>query len=311
MTNKKIAISVKGVKKSFKGKSVLNGVDIAVEQGSIFALLGSNGAGKTTLIRILTTLLAPDCGKIAISNHDLAKEPEKIREQISLTGQFSATDDVLTGRKNLQIIGELNHLKKISQRSEELLEIFRLTEAADKPVAAYSGGMKRRLDIAMSIMSEPAIIFLDEPTTGLDPQNRAAMWDLIRSLSEAGTTIFLTTQYLEEAEMLADRIAILNDGMIVQEGTPNELKQILPQGIIEFSFQEYSELTLAKELVADFQTTQNEKTLTLTIITDGTMKQLTNLFNRINKADVTISSFTQKLPTLEDAFYLFIGEKGA
>lgn len=306
-----IAISAKGVKKAFKEKEVLQGVDITVERGSIFALLGSNGAGKTTLIKLLATLLHPDCGEIIINGSDLQKAPEKIREVISLTGQFAATDEVLTGRKNLQLIGELNHLEKVNQRSEELLKIFDLAEAADKPVATYSGGMKRRLDIAMSIMSDPAIIFLDEPTTGLDPQNRAAMWKLIRSLSDKGTTIFLTTQYLEEAEVLADKIAILNDGIIVQEGTAEELKQILPQGIIEFTFQDQSELLLAKEIISDFQTTKNEKNLTLTVITDGTIQQLTKIFNRINEVNVAISSFTQKLPTLEDAFYLFIGEKGA
>ncbi|MBO1306855.1 ATP-binding cassette domain-containing protein [Enterococcus sp. 669A] len=305
------AIYAKGIEKSFKGKAVLKGVDLAVEKGSIFALLGSNGAGKTTLIRILTTLMKADNGEARICNYDIQREAGEARKHFSLTGQFAATDEQLTGRSNLQIIGELNHLPNIGQRSEELLTLFRLTEAADKPVASYSGGMRRRLDIAMSMMSQPEIIFLDEPTTGLDPQNRAAMWQLVQSLSDAGTTIFLTTQYLEEAEALADRVAILNEGVIVSEGTVEELKEVLPQGVIEFSFQSNQDLLATKKLFASLQPSEDLEKLSLTVITDGTIDQLTQLFKQLDQTNIQVSSFTQKQPTLEEVFYKLIGEKGA
>ena len=307
--NDTIAISVKKIEKSFQTKSVLKGVDIEVKKGSIFALLGSNGSGKTTLLKIMTTLMQSDSGEVKISGYDVQKEPLKAKQQFSLTGQFAATDEALTGRNNLQIIGELNHLKEIDKRAEELLHAFSLKEVEDKAVSTYSGGMRRRLDIAMSLMSEPAIIFLDEPTTGLDPQNRSAMWTLIKSLADAGTTIFLTTQYLEEAEMLADKIAILNDGVIMKEGTPDELKRTLPQGVIEFSFQKYEDLVLSKELLHQFEQTENSDNLTLTVVTDGSMEQLTTIFNQINDANIKIASFTQKLPTLEDVFYTIIREE--
>lgn len=309
METQEFAIRVKEVKKKFREKEVLKGVNISVEKGSIFALLGSNGAGKTTLIRIMTTLMKADEGEVSIGGTDVQKNSLQARKLFSLTGQFAATDEALSGRRNLQIIGELNHLDEIEKRSNELLKLFRLEDAADKKVSSYSGGMRRRLDIAMSVMSNPKIIFLDEPTTGLDPQNRAAMWKLIESLSEKGTTIFLTTQYLEEAEALADRIAILNDGVIVQEGTANELKKVLPQGKIEFSFQDTKDLFVIKRALDNFQISEDESNLSLTVITDGSMEQLSTIFDLINQAKVTILSFTQKLPTLEDAFYIFIGEK--
>ena len=303
-----IAISVKQVKKSFKKKPVLKGVDIEVEKGSIFALLGSNGAGKTTLIKIMTTLLKLDQGQVKIGGYDVQKDSLAARRLFSLTGQFAATEEDLTGRRNLQIIGELNHLKQVDKKSTELLKKFHLEEAADKLVSSYSGGMRRRLDIAMSLMSEPEIIFLDEPTTGLDPQNRAAMWEMIKSLRDTGKTIFLTTQYLEEAEALADKIAILNDGIIIKEGTATELKSSLPQGMIEFSFQRYEELSAAKELLKEYRLTENKDNLTLAVATNGSIQQLSFIFNQLNEAAIPIASFTQKLPTLEDAFYTFIGE---
>lgn len=300
---KEMAISIRGVKKSFKEKSVLNGVDLEIERGSIFALLGSNGAGKTTLIRMLTTLLQPDEGKIIIGGFDVQESPKKVKELISLTGQFATTDEGLTGRNNIHLIGELNHLDNVKERSDDLLGKFGLEAAADKRVEAYSGGMRRRLDIAMSMLSEPEIIFLDEPTTGLDPQNRAAMWELVNSLSESGTTIFLTTQYLEEAEVLADKVAILNEGRIVNEGTVEELKNILPQGLIEFSFQTVDDLIAVKKYLSDYTTVEDMNSLTLTIISDGTMSSLAILFNRVNESGVEVAAFTQKLPTLEEVFY--------
>lgn len=302
------AISVKGIKKSFQNKAVLKGVDLAVKKGSIFALLGSNGSGKTTLIKIMTTLLKPDDGTVLIGGYDIQKEPNKAKEKFSLTGQYAATDESLTGRNNLQIIGELNHLKDINQKSEALLSTFDLTEAGNKLVSTYSGGMRRRLDIAMSIMSEPEIIFLDEPTTGLDPQSRFAMWGLVKSLAKEGKTIFLTTQYLEEAEVLADRIAILNEGVIVRSGTPKELKETLPQGILEFSFHEKEDLLATQKLLYQFKQVDDRDTLSLTIETDGSMKQLSQVLNQINDEHITIANFTQKLPTLEDVFYTIISE---
>lgn len=303
-----LAISLKSVKKSFHDKSVLKGVDIEVERGSIYALLGSNGAGKTTLIKIMTTLLKQDSGDVRIAGYDIQKQPLEAKKSFSLTGQFSATDEALTGRNNLQIIGELNHLKEINKKIDELLIAFDLKDVENKAVSSYSGGMRRRLDIAMSIMSEPSIIFLDEPTTGLDPQNRSAMWRLVQSLADAGTTIFLTTQYLEEAEVLADHIAILNEGVIVKSGTPEELKRTLPQGVIEFIFHKEKDLISSKEALHQFRQTDDYEKLSLTVVTDGSMEQLAAVFNQINSADIQISSFTQKLPSLEDVFYTIINE---
>lgn len=302
------AISVKEIRKSYRNNTVLNGVNIEVKKGSIFALLGANGAGKTTLIKIMSTLIKPDCGEVKICGYDLRKEPLKAKKEFSLTGQFAATDEELTGYNNLQLIGELNHLKEINKKAEELLNAFDLKDAANKPVGRYSGGMRRRLDIAMSIMSEPSVIFLDEPTTGLDPQNRSAMWDLVKSLADEGKTIFLTTQYLEEAEVLADEIAILNNGTIVKSGTPEELKKTLPQGIIEFSFHKSEDLNASKNLLVQFELMEDPDNLSLTIVTDGSMEQLSSIFSQVNDANITIASFTQKLPTLEDVFYTTINE---
>lgn len=307
-TSANLAISVKGIKKSFQKKTILKGVDIAVERGSIFALLGSNGAGKTTLIKIMTTLMKSDSGQVLINGYNVQDEPLKAKTQFSLTGQFAAIDEELTGRNNLQIIGELHHIRNIDKKSEELLNAFNLREAGSRAVSSYSGGMRRRLDIAMSIMSEPSIIFLDEPTTGLDPQNRSAMWDLVKALANVGTTIFLTTQYLEEAEVLADKIAILDNGFIVKSGTPEELKRSLPQGVIEFSFHKDDDLIRSKELLNQFEQKENLDNLSLTIVTDGSMEQFSKIFNQINNADIKIAGFTQKLPTLEDVFYTTIRE---
>lgn len=302
------AIWMEGVKKSFKGIQVLKGVDLSVQKGSIFALLGSNGAGKTTTIKILSTLMRPDSGQASIGGYDVMKHPQKVREQISLTGQYAAVDEDLTGRNNLCLIGELRHLKDVKQLSDQLLSRFGLTDAANRRVSTYSGGMRRRLDIAMSMMGNPAVIFLDEPTTGLDPQSRAAMWVIIKSLAESGTTILLTTQYLEEAEQLADRIAILNDGRIVAEDTPSALKQTLPQGVIAFSLKNEQDLLAVETLLQDYNTKCDPEMLTLTVITDGGIAQLTDIFNRIQEGKIQVSSFTQKLPTLEEVFYTLVGE---
>ena len=225
MQQAKHIITVTNLEKSFKQKQVLKGVNFHVHRGSIFALLGSNGAGKTTIVRILSTLIQPSGGRAAICGHDVVKNSGQVRRHISLTGQYAAVDDALTGRENLQIIGALRHLKDINRRADELLETFRLTEDANRRVATYSGGMRRRLDIAMSLMGDPEVIFLDEPTTGLDPQNRIAMWGIVKDMASAGTTVFLTTQYLEEAEQLADYVAILHEGVITEEGSVAGLKE--------------------------------------------------------------------------------------
>jgi ABC-2 type transport system ATP-binding protein len=228
------AIRVEDLQKSYKDLHVLRGVDFDVARGSIFALLGSNGAGKTTVVRILSTLLKADAGRASVNSFDVVTQPANVRESISLTGQFAAVDEVLTGRENLVLIARLRHLKDAGQIADDLLARFQLTDAAKRRVSAYSGGMRRRLDIAMSLIGNPPVIFLDEPTTGLDPQARVEVWRAVKQLAEQGTTVLLTTQHLDEAEQLADRIAILNEGRIIVNGTLAELKQLLPPAKVEY-----------------------------------------------------------------------------
>jgi ABC-2 type transport system ATP-binding protein len=228
------AIQVKGLQKSYKKLHVLKDVDFEVEKGSIFALLGSNGAGKTTIVKILTTLLKPDGGTTIVNGFDVVSKPDRVRQSISLTGQFAAVDEILTGRENLIMIAKLRHLANPRQVADDLLNRFGLTDAADRRVSTYSGGMRRRLDIAMSLVGKPQIIFLDEPTTGLDPEARSEVWKFVKELASGGTTVFLTTQYLEEAEQLADRIAILHAGKIIANGTLDELKKLFPPAKVEY-----------------------------------------------------------------------------
>ncbi|WP_169008159.1 ABC transporter ATP-binding protein [Faecalispora jeddahensis] len=228
------AIEVKGLQKSYKHLPVLKGVDFEVERGTIFALLGSNGAGKTTIVKILTTLLKPDGGTAVVNGFDVAAKPDDVRQSISLTGQFAAVDEILTGRENLIMIARLRHLENPRQVADDLLKSFGLTDAADRRVSTYSGGMRRRLDIAMSLIGKPQLIFLDEPTTGLDPEARIEVWKIVNELADGGTTVFLTTQYLEEAEQLADQIAILHEGRIIVSGTLEELKKLFPPAKVEY-----------------------------------------------------------------------------
>jgi ABC-2 type transport system ATP-binding protein len=228
------SIQVKGLQKSYKQLHVLKGADFEVEKGSIFALLGSNGAGKTTIIKILTTLLKPDGGTATVNGFDVVSKPDSVRQSFSLTGQFAAVDEILTGRENLIMIAKLRHLKNPRQIADDLLNRFGLTDAAGRRVSTYSGGMRRRLDIAMSLIGKPQIIFLDEPTTGLDPEARIEVWNIVKELADSGTTIFLTTQYLEEAEQLANRIAILHEGRIIANGTLAELKKLFPPAKVEY-----------------------------------------------------------------------------
>jgi ABC-2 type transport system ATP-binding protein len=229
-----MAIQVHGLQKSYKQLQVLKGVDFDVARGSIFALLGSNGAGKTTIVRILTTLLKPDEGTMRVNGFDVVSQPARVRESISLTGQFAAVDEILTGRENLIMIAELRRVKNAGKVADELLARFGLADAAGRRVATYSGGMRRRLDIAMSLIGSPQVIFLDEPTTGLDPEGRLEVWQVIQNLADSGTTVFLTTQYLDEAEKLADRIAILHEGRIIVSGTLEELRKLLPPAKVEY-----------------------------------------------------------------------------
>lgn len=271
-------IDVSGLKKSYKANHVLKDVSFTVRKGSVFALLGSNGAGKTTVVKILSTLMRSDSGKATINGFDVVRQGYYVRECISLTGQFTAVDEVLTGRENLNLIGQLKRLNNVKNKVNEWLSFFHLQDAADSKVSTYSGGMRRRLDIAMSLMGKPQIIFLDEPTTGLDPQNRIAMWDLVKELAVGGTTVFLTTQYLEEAEYLADYIAILHGGKILAEGTPQYLKTIMPQRGAQLNFQSEEQASEAMAL--------------------------------LNENGITIDSFEQKLPSLEEVFLALTDEKG-
>ena len=271
-------IDVSGLKKSYKANHVLKDVSFTVRKGSVFALLGSNGAGKTTVVKILSTLMKSDSGKATINGFDVVRQGYYVRECISLTGQFTAVDEVLTGRENLNLIGQLKRLNNVKNKVNEWLSFFHLQDAADSKVSTYSGGMRRRLDIAMSLMGKPQIIFLDEPTTGLDPQNRIAMWDLVKELAAGGTTVFLTTQYLEEAEYLADYIAILHGGKILAEGTPQYLKTIRPQRGAQLNFQSEEQASEAMAL--------------------------------LNENGITIDSFEQKLPSLEEVFLALTDEKG-
>jgi ABC-2 type transport system ATP-binding protein len=234
MDETSLAIQVHGLRKSYKAVQVLKGVDFDVARGSIFALLGSNGAGKTTIVRILSTLLKPDDGTARVDGFDVLAQPARVRESISLTGQFAAVDEILTGRENLIMIAQLRHVKGPGPVADELLERFGLAEAGGRRVSTYSGGMRRRLDIAMSLIGDPRIIFLDEPTNGLDPEGRIEVWQVVQGLADGGTTVLLTTQYLDEAEKLADRIAILHDGTIIVSGTLEELRKLVPPAKVEY-----------------------------------------------------------------------------
>lgn len=308
MDHTHIAISVNGLEKSYKNLKVLNKVHFSVQKGQIFALLGTNGAGKTTTIKILTTLLKPDNGNAQVGGFDVGRQPERVREEISLTGQFAALDEILTGRENLRMIGQLRHISDVKRKTEEMLERFDLLDAADRPAATYSGGMRRRLDLAMSLIGSPSILFLDEPTAGLDPQSRMAMWKIIKDLARTGTTVFLTTQYLEEADQLADQIAILNEGTIIAQGTAAELKKLLPHGRIELRFHDGNGAQSALDSLAEYDAYLHPETLTLTIITDGSARQMADILNRLENAHIPIAEYAQKLPTLEDVFLAIIGD---
>ncbi|WP_280392283.1 ATP-binding cassette domain-containing protein [Nocardia brasiliensis] len=301
------AVSISGLTKAFGSRTVLAGIDLEVAAGTVFALLGPNGAGKTTMVRILATLARADGGEIRVAGHDLAREPDAVRKLIGVTGQYSAVDEVLTGAENLRLMGRLLHLssRESARRTTRLLARFDLTEAGAARVATYSGGMRRRLDLAMSLMGQPRIIFLDEPTTGLDPRSRRELWQVIRDLVTDGVTIFLTTQYLEEADQLADRIAVLHNGKIVAQGTAADLKQLAPGGHIQLSFTDRAGLAAAARAVPDAEIDVDQ--LKLLVPSDGSVGTLKQLLDRFDDQAITIEGLAIHTPDLDDVFFALTG----
>jgi ABC-2 type transport system ATP-binding protein len=302
------AIDSDGVSKMYRGKVVLDGVDINIGEGEVFALLGPNGAGKTTTIRILSTLVAADAGNATVMGYDVRREAGKVRAVIGVTGQFSAIDALLTGEENLLLMGHLRHLpaSELRARGAELLERFDLVDAAKQISSTYSGGMKRRLDIAMSLMGRPRVIFLDEPTTGLDPRGRQTMWQQIRDLVAGGVTILLTTQYLEEADQLADRIALLDRGRIVAEGTPEELKRRVPGGHIRLRLADQASLYAAARALPEG--TRDDAELVLRIPYEGDIRSLRDILARLS-SDVSVEDMTIRKPDLDDVFFALTGSQ--
>jgi ABC-2 type transport system ATP-binding protein len=309
MTN---AIELAAVRKSYGDHLVLDGVDLEVEAGTVMALLGPNGAGKTTAVNILSTLVRPDAGTALVCGCDVTVDAAGVRSAIGLTGQFSAVDGLLTGHENLMLMGRLRHLGESAAkaRAAELLEQFDLVDAARKPLATYSGGMKRRLDLAMTLVSAPQVIFLDEPTTGLDPRSRRAMWDIVRGLVTEGTTVLLTTQYLDEADELADRIAVLDGGRIVANGTPAELKRLVPGGHIRLTFANARDLDTALGLLSAAtreRATADPSALTLSIESDGSIGALRTVLARVDDAGLEVEDLTIHTPDLDDVFFALTG----
>ena len=302
------AIQASGVRKTYGDKVVLDDVDLTVTEGSIFALLGPNGAGKTTMVRILSTLIPADAGEISVAGHDVTADPGAVRAAIGVTGQFSAVDNLLTGEENLRLMADLRHLSRHTgrQRVAELLEHFDLTDAARKPLSTYSGGMRRRLDLAMTLVGNPRLIFLDEPTAGLDPRSRRTMWQIIRELAAGGVTILLTTQYLEEADQLADRIAVLDRGRIVASGTSAELKRRIPGGHVLLRFAAPDALDLAAHLLTEADT--DEENLTLQVPGDGSLTSLRALLNRLDGAAIEVEQLSIHTPDLDDVFFAVTGQ---
>lgn len=303
------AIFASNLKKSYGQKEVLKGISLTVDPGTIYALLGINGAGKTTMVRILTTQIVPDAGQAAIMGHDVVREADQIHQIIGLTGQFSALDESLSGKENLLLIASLCHIPRASEKVDALLARMSLEEAGRRLVKTYSGGMKRRLDIAMSLMSAPQVLFLDEPTTGLDPGSRRQSWEAIRQLNASGTTIFLTTQYLEEAEMLADQIAVLHEGKIITAGTPKQLKDRFSHEKLRFRFAHARSVRQAAVILADLHPHSDAQTLELRVQREETMTVLTRALTRLHQAQVMPVGFEQARPTLEDAFLQMIGKE--
>jgi len=307
-TRSQPAIRATGLRKSFGDQVVLDGIDLQVAEGTVFALLGPNGAGKTTIVHILTTLIGADGGEVRVAGHDVARDPDQVREVIGVTGQLTAVDNLLTGEENLLLMADLRHLGRHEgrRRAAELLDRFDLAESARKPAANYSGGMKRRLDLAMGLVGDPRIIFLDEPTAGLDPRSRRTMWQIIRDLVSGGVTVFLTTQYLEEADELADRIALLDHGRLVAEGTPDQLKRRIPGGHIRLQFAHPDGLEAAASTLGE--TVRDDEALTLQVPSDGSVKSLRGLLDRLETESIEVSELSIHTPDLDDVFLTLTGQ---
>jgi ABC-2 type transport system ATP-binding protein len=300
-------IAVSGLRKSFEHHVVLDGVDLDVAPGTVYALLGPNGAGKTTMVQILSTLIRADAGELRVAGHDVGEEPDAVRAAIGVTGQFAAVDNLLTGEENLILMADLHRLGRAEgrRRATDLLERFELLDAAKRPASTYSGGMRRRLDLAMTLVGEPSVIFLDEPTAGLDPRSRHTMWEIIRGLIASGVTIFLTTQYLEEADRLADRVAVLDHGRVIAEGTPEELKRLVPGGHIRLRFDDPRELELAAAALGD--EARRDESLALEVPSDGSVASLRSVFERLDAEKVAVSDLSVHTPDLDDVFLALTG----
>ncbi len=299
------AITATGLRKSYQDKVVLDGIDLDVQAGSVFSLLGPNGAGKTTTVNILTTLSQADGGTVRVAGHDINTDAKAVRKAIGVTGQFAAVDELLTGQENLQLMVDLSPVKNGKEVVADLLERFELTESAGKPTSTYSGGMRRKLDLAMTLVGDPRIIFLDEPTTGLDPRSRRTMWSIVKDLVADGVTIFLTTQYLDEADQLADRVAVLDRGRLVAQGTPGELKRQIPGTHVRLRFTNVAELDAAARVIAG--STRDDEALTLRVPGDGGTKSLRNLLDRLDEYAVTAEEFSVHTPDLDDVFLALTG----
>ncbi|MBT2210230.1 ATP-binding cassette domain-containing protein [Actinomadura sp. NEAU-AAG7] len=309
MTNsvEQTAIHVAGLRKAFGDKVVLDGLDLDVRRGTVFSLLGPNGAGKTTTVQILSTLIGADAGDVRVAGCDLARDPEGVRRAIGVTGQYSAVDGLLTGRENLIMMADLHRLGRAAGRraADELLERFDLAEAGRKQAAAYSGGMRRKLDLAMTLIGGPRIIFLDEPTTGLDPRSRRTMWAIIRELVRGGVTVFLTTQYLDEADQLADRVAVLDGGRLVADGTPDELKRLVPGGHVRLRFADLASLDAAARALGT--RTRDDEALTLQVPSDGGVRALRELLGRLDAHSIEVDELSVHTPDLDDVFLALTG----
>ncbi|WP_367128511.1 ATP-binding cassette domain-containing protein [Saccharothrix sp. HUAS TT1] len=302
------AIAVTGLRRSYGSQVVLDGIDLEVPEGSVFSLLGPNGAGKTTVVRILSTLIRADAGEARVRGHDVVRDADRVRAAIAVTGQFAAVDDFLTGEENLRLMADLHHLDRAEgrRRVADLVERFDLGQAAGKAAVTYSGGMRRRLDLAMGLVGDPRVVFLDEPTTGLDPRSRRDVWRAVRDLAAGGVTVFLTTQYLEEADQLADRVALLDHGRLVAEGTPAELKRRVPGGHVELRFADEHALAAAVAALGAVPDPTDEP-LVLRVPGDGGVRSLKALLDRLDAASVEVDGLTVRTPDLDDVFFALTG----